>query len=138
MQGSEQYKKLIDSLDFGEVVAVDDNSHKVKFRDLVLSTCNDPERSALRLSIRLGVPHEQLGYGLIPLLLESNNEPATFMVGNLAMDSNTNEVMLVREDNLAAIDSSIITEFCVLAQMWSEVIAQYNDSARKKLAEAGQ
>ena len=137
MQVSDQYSKLISSLDFGEATSIDENSHKVKFRDLVLSVRNDPERSTLQLRVRLGVPHEQLGYGLIPLLLESNDEPATFMVGNLAIDPDTNDVMLVREDRLAAVDEATITEFCILAQMWSEVIAQYNDSARRKLAAAG-
>ena len=134
MHDSDQYTKLISSLDFGEATAVDDNSHRVKFRDLTLLTRNDPERDRLRLSVRLGTPHEQLGYGLIPLLLEANDEPATFMVGNLAIDADTNEVMLVREDALAAVDAAIITEFCILAQMWSEVVADYNDSARRKLA----
>ena len=136
MQDSDPYSKLIDSLDFGEVIPVDEDSHQVKFRDLTLLTRNDPKRGALRLSVRLGVPHEKLGYGLIPLLLEANDEPATFMVGNLAIDADTNEVMLVREDSLTAVDATAITEFCVLAQMWSEVVADYNNSARRKLAAA--
>ncbi|MCY4325301.1 MAG: hypothetical protein OXC81_04695 [Betaproteobacteria bacterium] len=136
MQTSDHYRKLIDSLDFGEAVAVDENSHQVKFRDLTLLTRNDAERGTLRLSVRLGSPHEQLGYGLIPLLLEANDEPATFMVGNLAIDADTNEVLLVREDRLVALDNATITEFCVLAQMWSEVVADYNENARRKLAAA--
>ena len=136
MQTSKHFRKLVNNLGFGEIVPAGEQSYRIRHRNRDLSAINNPARNTLRLATRVGTLHDRLGHGLIPLLLEANDEPENFIAGALAVESDTNEVMLVREDSLAALDQDSVTEFCLMADKWSAVIEHYNEHASNNGKEA--
>lgn len=129
MQTFQHFKKLINNLGLAEIVPADKQSYQIKCRNRKLTAINDPASNTLRLTTRIGTLHEQFGHALIPLLLEANDEPENFVAGALAIESGSNEVMLVREDKLPALDKDVITEFCLMADKWSTVVGHYNKRA---------
>ena len=131
MQTSQHFKKLVNNLGFREIVPAGQQSYRIRFRNRELSALNDPVRNTLRLTTTVGSLHDRFGHGLIPLLLEANDEPENFIAGALAVEGDSSEVMLVREDSLAALDRDAVTEFCLMADKWSAVIRHYNKRASK-------
>ena len=129
MQTSQHFRKLVNSLGFRDIVPASEQSYRIRHRNRDLTAINNPARNTLRLATRIGALHDRFGHGLLPLLLEANDEPENFIAGALAIESDTSEVMLVREDSLAALDKDSITEFCLMADKWSTVIEHYNEHA---------
>ena len=126
MQTSKHFRKLVNNLGFGEIVPDSQQSYRIRHHNRDLTATNDPARNTLRLATRIGTLHDRLGHGLIPLLLEANDEPENFIAGSLAVASDSNDVMLVREDSLSALDREAVTEFCLMADKWSSVVDNYN------------
>ena len=136
MQTSKQFRKLVNNLGFGEIIPANEQSYRIRHRHRKLRATNNPKRNTLRLATSIGTLHERLGHGLIPLLLEANDAPENFIAGSLAVESDTNEVLLVREDSVAAIDKDAITEFCLMADKWSALIDHYNNHASNNTEES--
>ena len=126
---------LVSHLGFGKLDAEDEHSATLHLRLQKIAVRHDPQSESLRLSTILGTPNEKLGHGLFPILLKTNTNASNFAAGSFAVDIETGEVLLVREDRLAALDllalETIVAEFCILAQSWSQVVAKYNASAEE-------
>ena len=135
MQFPDLLNDLISHLGFGKLDTVDEHSATLRLRLQKISVRHDAKTECLRFSTILGTPNEKLGHGLFPILLKTNTNPSNFAAGSFAVDIETGEVLLVREDRLAALDllalETIIAEFCILAQSWSQVVEKYNASAEE-------
>lgn len=129
MQFEQLIKDSINQLGVGAIHQDDENSYLISFKSVAIQTEYQPDSGTLKLASHVGLLDEEYGHGLTPFLLRV--DPDNLPVGTLAVDS-ANSIVLVREDRFDVFDefsfSSLLANFCMLAEAWSEAVVEYNSA----------